>query len=57
MSRYEALVLRKAGYPIASSFIHWEGYDEEGEKKGRFVKNFSERGDWCTIRSHGMESH
>ena len=55
ISREEADRLKELGYMIASSFVHWEGFDEEGNKKGRFVQNFSEITEWWDGKSVRME--
>ena len=42
----EVDVVVKEGYMVASAFVHWEGVDEDGKKKGRFVENFKPHKEW-----------
>ena len=38
--------LVEKGHMVASAFVHWEGVDEEGKRKGRFVENFKPHKKW-----------
>lgn len=40
---------------VSSSFVHVEGVDEEGARKGRFVQSFSELTEWWEGGSVQME--
>lgn len=42
LSRDEVEELKARGYMVSSSFVHWEGFDENEGRKGRFVQIFSE---------------
>eukprot|EP00173_Palmaria_palmata_P001790 Plantae.Rhodophyta-Palmaria_palmata.ctg20414.p1 GENE.Plantae.Rhodophyta-Palmaria_palmata.ctg20414~~Plantae.Rhodophyta-Palmaria_palmata.ctg20414.p1 ORF type:complete len:193 (-),score=23.34 Plantae.Rhodophyta-Palmaria_palmata.ctg20414:27-605(-) len=55
ISRDEADRLKELGFTISFSFVHWEGVDMEGEKKGRFLQNFREITEWWKGKSVRME--
>lgn len=53
LSRAQVEELKKRGFSVASSFMHWQGVGEE--RKGRFVQNFSEITEWWDGPSVRME--
>lgn len=42
MTRDQVLMLKKKGYGVASNFVHWEGVDEEGKEKERFLQKLTD---------------
>ena len=55
ITREQVTLLKKEGYGVASSFVHWEGVDEDGKKKGRFVQNLTDLTEWWEGKSVRME--
>lgn len=55
ISRGDATSWMQKAYSVASIFVHWEGVDEDGEKKGRFLQKLTDFTNWREGRSVRME--